>query len=253
MALAPHIPARPYYMISLLDALRALGGSAPSTTIYDWMIERGVARAGDLQIIQKDGGTRFRKEVRFARKELFDAGLLANDGPGEWILTPAGQDTQLDHASANEVVRLNQQLRPLRRSDRPAALLKRTFNEERNTGGPTTGPRPTTWSGAAGRNILGPAYTYLMRFAATSVWKVGHAKDLRKRLREVNRHIPHEVIDGKWALVRHQEWANSVLAHAMEQLVFQELGGARTEGERVQCSEETLDLAWSHAVGAVRT
>lgn len=94
-------------MIHLLDALRDLGGAASCSEVYDWFLRSGHARAEDVRKVQRDGGTRFRKEVRFARKELFDAGAVANDGPGLWRLTSAGESLHLDHESANRLVAQN--------------------------------------------------------------------------------------------------------------------------------------------------
>lgn len=110
------IPSRPYYMIHLLDALRELGGSAKSTDVYDWLEKQGLARADDLQIVQTDQGTRFKKEVRWARKELFDSGLISNVRRGSWTLTAAGKGATLDHESANRLVADNRVRRRLGRA-----------------------------------------------------------------------------------------------------------------------------------------
>jgi hypothetical protein len=235
-------------MINLLDALRALGGESHSSVVYQWMEEQGIARKADLVVVQKDGGTRFRKEVRFARKELFDAGMIENGGPGEWYLTATGQDTHLTHASANEIVRLNQKLRPLRRAQKKSRTQQRPVarRRQRRTG-PTTGPRPVSWSRVVSHDVLGPAYTYIMQFGNSSVWKVGKANDVHHRLVEVNKHIPFELLNAEWAVVDQQEWPNSVLAHAMEQEVFTILHSLRKHGERLTCPKEALVNAWIEA------
>jgi Mrr N-terminal domain len=102
-------------MMHLLDALRALGGRGTCSAVYGWLEEHGIARPEDLTTIQTDKGTSFKKEVRWARKELFDAGLLGNKGRGHWYLTSVGQTATLDHVSANRLVADNRERRRLSR------------------------------------------------------------------------------------------------------------------------------------------
>lgn len=99
--------SRYVYMTAILDALRGFGRSVTVLEVYDWLIEEGIAFPRDLETVQSDGGTRFRKEVRWARKELFDAGLLSAPQSGLWELTPAGAATHLNDDDARLLVRAN--------------------------------------------------------------------------------------------------------------------------------------------------
>jgi restriction system protein len=96
--------SRYIYMAAVLDALRALSRSARSSEVYDWLIREGIAKKSDRETVQQDGGTRFKKEVRWARKELFDAGLLGAPAPGVWALTSSGAATYLDEGGARALV-----------------------------------------------------------------------------------------------------------------------------------------------------
>ena len=81
------IPSRYLYMIALLDFLREAGPSVPAAA-YDWLVIQGIARQEDLDLRQKDGGSRFHKEVRFARQELLAAGLIQAGLNGQWAISP---------------------------------------------------------------------------------------------------------------------------------------------------------------------
>jgi restriction system protein len=90
-------------MVGVLDALRALGGAARLRDVYEWLVGQDVARATDLATVQRDGGTRFEKEVRFARLELARSQLLESKNGG-WELTPEGWRTHLTVNGARELV-----------------------------------------------------------------------------------------------------------------------------------------------------
>ncbi len=99
--------SRYVYMAGVLDALNRLGRSASATEIYDWLVENGVAIKSDLVIRQKDGGSRFKKEVRWARKELFDAGILDAPAPGTWALSVRGIGLTLTDDDARAIISEN--------------------------------------------------------------------------------------------------------------------------------------------------
>lgn len=81
------------YVLPLLTALAARGGTAPAREIIEAVGER--LRA-DLLPTDKEnlpsGDVRWQKRVQFVRLRLVEEGLLANDSPrGVWALTAAGQ------------------------------------------------------------------------------------------------------------------------------------------------------------------
>lgn len=238
------MPSRYHYMINLLDMLRAFGGIATSQEVYRWFRTQGIVRLSDLAV-QQSKETRFAKEVRFARQLLFYGGLIAESEPGRWKLTPDGWNTHLDLESARRLARRSQwKVRPGQRADPPTVAIDEV---EPRSAGPTTGPSPTAWRGTVERENSGPASTYSMRFGDTPIWKIGYASNVTKRLAELNRHIPVEVLKVRWQLAWQKRWPTIQEAFDMEQRVLQLLSAARTTGERVQCAEELLLCAWREA------
>jgi hypothetical protein len=110
--------------------------------------------------------------------------------------------------------------------------------------GPTRGPVPSSWSGTVSRDANAAAATYAFRFGKRNVWKIGHAQDLRDRLLDVNKHIPHEVLGERWSTVYQQRWRTQKEAYEMEQRLLSLLAERRTEGERVRCTEDELQAVW---------
>jgi hypothetical protein len=88
------------------------------------------------------------------------------------------------------------------------------------------------------------ATTYAFRFGERNVWKIGHAQDLQARLLDVNKHVPHEVLGERWSIIWQQHCRNQNEAYEMEQRLLTLLAERRTEGERVQCTEDELRAAW---------
>lgn len=127
-----------------------------------------------------------------------------------------------------------------------AKLLDRALNGSR----PTTGPVPSSWTGASGRDVNRTAFTYALRFGNTDIWKIGYAVDVKERLKQVNWHIPMEIVPERWSLKFQQQWQSETDAYAMEQRMLRGLDRHRTEGERVKCSEPELLTAWLAAIGA---
>jgi hypothetical protein len=112
-------------------------------------------------------------------------------------------------------------------------------------GWPTTGPSPTSWSGTVSRNAERPSSTYV--FGARDLWKVGHATNVTDRLAEVNKHVPHEVLQEKWQIVLQHPSPTEADAYAMEQRVLRALRTPTCVGERVSCTRETLYRVWASA------
>jgi hypothetical protein len=126
----------------------------------------------------------------------------------------------------------------------------RLLDEALHASRPTTGPMPSSWTGATGRDVNRIAFTYALRFGNTDIWKIGHAIDVKERLKQVNWHIPTEVVPQRWNVKFQQQWKSEIDAYAMEQKVLAALQTHRTEGERVKCTEPELWSAWLGAIGA---
>jgi hypothetical protein len=123
---------------------------------------------------------------------------------------------------------------------------------DRQLGRPTTGPKPSDWSGVVKRSGDLPAVTYAMQFGERSLWKIGHAQNLEDRLDEINKHLPVEVLDECWELALVHKCRDSLLAYDMEQKVLELLSKHRTIDERVMCSKSELEAAWTSAAAAMQ-
>ncbi len=228
-------------MIALLDALRALGGRALSGDVYRWLETNGFAREGDLETIQSDGGSRFRKEVRFARKELYDAGLITNEGSGDWGLSDIGISTILTPDGARAIIA--SRYRPAENRDGQADVT--SYSREAL---PTTGPIPVGWTATTTRNVDGMCWTYVCRFGRSDLWKIGQTENISSRVRELNRHLPVEIYQDTWGAFRTHPWPDVLAAYSMEQTMLTFLASYRTQGERVMCNERDIIAAWHQAI-----
>ena len=187
----------------------------------------------------------FAREVRFARQELADGGLLSTLG-GAWRL----QDSAvLDFTveDIREIARQNTRRRWETRQTPAAVAPPADRARAHPRPAPTTGPRPASWKGIVLRDP-GPAATYVFRFEAADVWKLGFAADVQSRLGEINRHVPVELLRRRWLLVCSKPWPSSEQAYRMEQRVLELLTSRRSIYERVQCSERELSAAWQAAL-----
>lgn len=231
-ALAQALPSsRLAYMVHLLDVLRASGGSLRSVEVFERLKAGGYARATDVELTQASGETRFAKEVRFARLELVEAGLVQHSEDGIWSLSDEGWATFLTIKEARTLV-----------SRRRHGGGVRPFKPPRQ--GPTTGPVPTAFVATVVRSLDRESWTYVLRYGESDLWKIGHTQDVAARLVDVNRHLPIEVTGVDWRLHARLMWPDSAAAYAMEQRLFRTLSRHRTHGERVRCSTLDLGAAW---------
>jgi hypothetical protein len=132
----------------------------------------------------------------------------------------------------------------------PVVAKYRAVVEALRRGKPTTGLTPTSASFSVERVVDQRAFTYCLQFGKRDVWKIGHTIDPEQRLREVNTHIPSEVLGERWQIVLTHPCDSSPDAFAMEQRVLKALERFRTEGERVRCSRKEIDRAWQVGVFA---
>jgi hypothetical protein len=226
-------------MLALARGLAAHGGYATPHQTYEW-IKLNTDLPDRLPTGTKLApSAHFEREVRFARQELADAGLLASTN-GAWrLLDEAAADL-----TAEDARRITQDNTRRRRAGHMKGDLA---SASAASGQPTTGPRPTSWEQMVKREI-GPASAYLFRFAASAVWKIGFASDVQARLREVNRHIPVELLGQRWRLIHVQLWPSADMAYQMEQRILELLTANRTVYERVQCPEPVMEEAWQTAL-----
>lgn len=110
---------------------------------------------------------------------------------------------------------------------------------------PTTGVFPIAWKSLVERKLGQQASTYLLRFGKTNCWKVGWALEPKKRLTEINKHIPYEVIEQKWHLHMWQPWPDEKMAFEMEQRILNATSTFRSIGERLICSQQDIESIWT--------
>jgi restriction system protein len=95
----------------LLDALRALGGSAESRDVSDWIANAVKLPDEERERRNKNGILRFENQVHWARQYLVWEGLLDSSRRGIWTLTPAGVKSHLTEEQSRELVRRLAKLR----------------------------------------------------------------------------------------------------------------------------------------------
>jgi hypothetical protein len=114
--------------------------------------------------------------------------------------------------------------------------------------GPTTGPRPTSWTALVSRSASGQSHAYVFQFGDRAIWKVGHAVDVEARLADVNKHVPYEVLGEQWRVCLYHRCASQDAAYAIEQRLLSLLRTPTSVGERVICTRDALQLAWKTVV-----
>ncbi len=87
----------------LLDALRALGGSATPDEATDKVAELSGVSEKQLNETLPSGGPRFKNQVAWARFYLKREDLLDSSKRGIWSLTDKGSKTHLTYADAREM------------------------------------------------------------------------------------------------------------------------------------------------------
>lgn len=100
----------------VLDALRALGGSAKPKEITEWIGEEYKIPDEILnERYEKSGVLKFQNQLAWARQYLVWEELLASSKHGVWTLSSKGRETKLDIAQSHELflkwVKIFQELR----------------------------------------------------------------------------------------------------------------------------------------------
>ena len=95
----------------LLDALRALGGSAESREAADWIATAANVPPEEREKRNKNGILRFENQVHWARQYLVWEGLIDSSRRGIWTLTPAGAKSHLTEEQSRDLVKKLAKLR----------------------------------------------------------------------------------------------------------------------------------------------
>jgi len=106
----------------ILDALRALGGSAKPREIYEWIGETlNIPDEILNERYEKSGSLKFPNQIAWARQYLVWEKLLDSSKHGVWALTSKGWETQINEDQAHEIflkwVKVFQELREEKNTD----------------------------------------------------------------------------------------------------------------------------------------
>jgi restriction system protein len=102
----------------LLDALRALGGSATPDEATDRVAELSGVSERQLNEMLPSGGPRFKNQVAWARFYLKREGLLDSSKRGVWSLTDKGAKTHLTYSDAQKIFKKQVQVDATKRKQK---------------------------------------------------------------------------------------------------------------------------------------
>lgn len=119
----------------VLDALRALGGSATPKEITEWIGEEFEIPDSILTArYEKSGVLKFPNQLAWARQYLVWEELLATSKRGVWALSPKGWKTQLDEQKSHEIflkwVKIQADLREGKESESEVEKIIATQSED---------------------------------------------------------------------------------------------------------------------------
>lgn len=87
------------FFIPVVEVLRELGGSGRPAEVTDLVIERMNISEAEQEVTNKNGGSRVRNQVAWARMYLVKADLLSSSQRGVWSLTKKGRNVELSPGS----------------------------------------------------------------------------------------------------------------------------------------------------------
>ncbi len=91
------------YMLPLMHALKSMGGSASSSEATDAVIERENVPESELEKTNKNGQSKVRNQIAWARMYLVYAGYIDSSARGVWSLTEKGLKEDLSNLDALNV------------------------------------------------------------------------------------------------------------------------------------------------------
>lgn len=100
---APKGPQFLQYSEPLITVLRELGGSGSSSEVTDLVIERLQIPDSELEVTNKNGGSRVKNQIAWARFYMMKAGLLVSSKWGVWQLTKKGREIDLTNERVTEL------------------------------------------------------------------------------------------------------------------------------------------------------
>jgi hypothetical protein len=90
------------------------------------------------------------------------------------------------------------------------------------------------------------AFVYVLNFQESDIFKIGWAFDVEARAKDINQHIPSEILQRQWEIFLWRKFPDQFQAYAAEQSLLQ--GPLRkywTKGERVKIGAGKLRAMWT--------
>ncbi len=88
----------------IIEILKSLDGSGNAGEVVDLVIDRMDISDEDLAVQNKNGGSRIKNQVHWARNYLVNSGIIDNSERGIWSLTSEGERLVIrDHTHALEI------------------------------------------------------------------------------------------------------------------------------------------------------
>lgn len=109
------------FCVPILKVLRELGGSGRPAEVTDLVVERMDIPEGEQEVTNKNGGSRIRNQVAWARFYMVKADLISSSQRGVWGLTEKGRDVELDSDAVLKLFRGAQKTFTAERKARDAA------------------------------------------------------------------------------------------------------------------------------------
>ena len=153
----------------------------------------------------------------------------------------------LSNVDANRILRLKRVDAHLRDIGLfvPAARPEQAPRSPLTGTGPALGVPPAV-SGYQVTRTKTTSFVYVLKFQNTDIFKVGWAFDVEARAKDINQHIPTEILDQQWEIFLWRKYDNQFLAYEAEQRLLQgDLKKYRTIGERVKIAEKALRDIWA--------
>lgn len=128
------------YFNPVLDALRALGGSARPSEVCDWIAERLAISEQERDKQNPSGGSQFENDVAWVRLYLVRTGYVDSSRRGVWSLTEKGRAAQnLSDEQIAQIIRDSQALPARTETTRPSdAQIERVVIQESEQAAPET-------------------------------------------------------------------------------------------------------------------
>ena len=93
------------FILPVIDVLKSQGGSGTPSEVTDAVIEMLNISEEELSEALKNGASKIRNQVAWARMHLVDAGYIDSSKRGIWALTGKGNQSNLNESEVLELVR----------------------------------------------------------------------------------------------------------------------------------------------------